>query len=123
MRVTAVGADELTAAPTTPGLVRGLAFDTDRAMLVRVRAEGAIVSGWHHHGEREVLGHVLRGQVRFEFGLGGAESTDVDEGGYFHVPAGLVHRDVNPTDEPQDLIISFVGTGPLVVNVEGPAQT
>jgi uncharacterized RmlC-like cupin family protein len=101
-------------------LVRELAFDTDRAMLIRARADGGVVSGWHHHGQREVLGHVLRGHVRFEFGPGGTETTDVEEGGYFRVPAGLVHRDVNPTDEPQDLVIAFVGTGPLVVNVEGP---
>ena len=89
-------------------------------MLIRVRAEGGISSGWHHHGDREVLGHVLRGRVHFEYGPGGGESTDVEEGGYFQVPAGLVHRDVNPSDEPQDLIIAFVGTGPLVVNVDGP---
>jgi hypothetical protein len=72
-------------------------------MLTRVRAEGRVVSGWHHHGDREVHGHVLRGRVRFEFGPGGRETTDVEEGGYFHVPRGVVHRDVNPTDTPQDL--------------------
>lgn len=119
-RITAVAPHELAAAPATPGLVRELAFDTDRAMLIRARAERGIASGWHHHGEREVFGHVLRGRARFEFGVGGAESTDVEEGGYFHVPAGLIHRDVNPTDEPQEMILSFVGTGPLVVNVDGP---
>jgi quercetin dioxygenase-like cupin family protein len=89
-------------------------------MLIRARAEGGIASGWHHHGDREVLGHVLRGRVRFEFGPGGSESTEVEEGGFFHVPAGLVHRDVNPTDEPQETILSLVGSGPLVVNVDGP---
>jgi quercetin dioxygenase-like cupin family protein len=89
-------------------------------MLIRARVEGGISSGWHHHGDREVLGHLLRGRARFEFGPGGGESTDVEEGGFFHIPAGLVHRDVNPTGEPQEMIISFVGTGPLVVNVDGP---
>jgi len=97
-----------------------LAFDTQRAMLVRARVEGSIASGWHHHGDREVLGHVLRGRARFEFGPGGDHSTEVEEGGFFHVPAGLVHRDVNPTEEPQEMILSFVGSGPLVVNVDGP---
>jgi uncharacterized RmlC-like cupin family protein len=89
-------------------------------MLVRARAEGGVASGWHHHGDRDVLGHVVRGRARFEFGPGGRESTDVETGGFFHVPAGLIHRDVNPSDEPQELILSFVGTGPLVVNAEGP---
>jgi uncharacterized RmlC-like cupin family protein len=41
-------------------------------------------------------------------------------GGFFHVPAGLVHRDVNPTAEPQEFILVFVGTGPLVVDFDGP---
>jgi uncharacterized RmlC-like cupin family protein len=100
--------------------MRELAFDTERAMLIHARAEGGVASGWHHHGDREVLGYVVRGRARFEFGPGGNGSTDVEEGGFFHVPAGLVHRDVNPTDEPHEFILCFVGTGPLVVNVDGP---
>jgi len=91
-------------------------------MLVRARVAGGITSGWHHHGDREVLGHVSRGRARFEFGPGGRESTDVESGGFFHIPPGLVHRDVNPTDQPQELILSFVGEGPLVINVDGPEQ-
>ena len=97
-----------------------MAFDTDRGILVRVRAEGGVTSGWHHHGDREVLGHVMRGRARFEFGPDGREHTHVEEGGFFHIPAGIVHRDVNPLDEQQEMVISFVGSGPLVVNVDGP---
>src|SRR5262245_17896393 len=123
LRITAIEPDGVTPAPATSGLIRELAFDTDRAMLLHVQAGGGIESGWHHHGDREVLGHLLRGRARFEFGHGGTESTNVEEGGYFHIPAGLVHRDVNPTHEPQEMIIAFVGTGPLVVNVDGPDQT
>jgi len=119
-RITAVGPHELAEAAGTPGLVRKVAFETERAMLIRARCEGHVVSGWHHHGDREVLGHVIRGRARFEFGPGGSQSTEVEEGGYFRVPAGLVHRDVNPDPEPQDLLIAFVGTGPLVTNLDGP---
>ncbi|HSG12270.1 MAG TPA: cupin domain-containing protein, partial [Gaiellaceae bacterium] len=84
------------------------------------RVEGRVASGWHHHGDREVLGYVVRGQARFEFGPGGRESTEVGTGGFFHVPRGIVHRDVNPADEPQELVLAFIGQGPLVVNVDGP---
>jgi uncharacterized RmlC-like cupin family protein len=91
-------------------------------MLVRARVAGGVASGWHHHGEREVLGYLLKGRARFDFGRGGSESTEVEEGGFFHIPVGLVHRDVNPTDEPQELILSFVGEGPLVVNLDGPER-
>lgn len=119
-RVLAVSPDALSAGAATPGVVREVAFDTKGAVLMRARADGGAISGWHHHGDRDVLGYVVRGRARFEFGPGGAESTDVEEGGFFHVPAGLVHRDVNPLEEPQEIVLSVVGTGPLVVNVEGP---
>jgi uncharacterized RmlC-like cupin family protein len=101
--------------------LREVAFDTSRATLMRARAEGGAASGWHHHGDRDVLGYVVRGRARFEFGPGGRESTEVDEGGFFHVPAGLIHRDVNPLGEQQEIVLNVVGDGPLVVNVDGPA--
>ena len=112
---------ELREAAPTPGVVRELAVETDGATLMRARAEPGAASGWHHHGERDVVGHVVRGRVRFDFGPDGSESVEVPEGGFFHVPAGLVHRDVNPGDEPQEIVLTLVGKGPLVVNVDGPA--
>jgi uncharacterized RmlC-like cupin family protein len=119
-RISTVTREDLTPGDATPGLVREVAFATDRAVFVRARAEAGVASGWHHHGDREVLGHVISGRVHFEFGPDGADSTDVEEGGFFHVPAHLVHRDVNPLDRPQELILAFVGEGPLVVNLDGP---
>jgi quercetin dioxygenase-like cupin family protein len=119
-RVSAIAPDDLAPGEPTPGLVREVAFETERALQVRARCEGRAQSGWHHHGDREVLGYMLRGRARFEFGPEGAESTDVVEGGFFHIPRGLVHRDVNPEDERQELVLSFVGDGPLVVNLDGP---
>jgi uncharacterized RmlC-like cupin family protein len=119
-RVSAIAGDRLIEGDATPGLVREVAFTTDGAVLLRTRAEGGVISSWHHHGNREVFGHILRGQARFEFGPGGREHTHVPEGGFFHIPGGLVHRDVNPVDEAQEMVISFVGSGPLVENVDGP---
>lgn len=119
-QVLAVPPEALVETDATPGIMRKVALNTDRAMLVRATCEAHVSSGWHHHGDRDVLGHVLQGRVRFEYGPGGTMCTEVGEGGYFHVPAGLVHRDVNPGDQPQDMVIAFVGTGPLVVNLDGP---
>ena len=122
-RVIAVDAARLTAAAATPGVIREIAFDIAGATVMRARAEPLASSGWHHHGTRHVLGYVVRGRARFEFGPGGDQSTEVVEGGFFHVPAGLVHRDVNPLDEPQEIVLNVVGEGPLVVNVDGPVPT
>lgn len=118
-RVRAVGPDELAATDPTPGILRELAFSTDRAIVIRARVDGGVVSGWHHHGDRDALGYVVSGRLRFDFGADG-EQTDVEAQGFFHVPRGVVHRDVNPFDEPQEIVIAFVGEGPLVVNVDGP---
>ncbi|HEX4677902.1 MAG TPA: hypothetical protein VH210_01680 [Gaiellaceae bacterium] len=120
-RVSALSPDDLVEGAPTPGIVRELAFETARATLIRSRAEPRAETGWHHHGNRDVLGYIVSGSARFEFGPGGTESTDVVEGGFFHVPAGLIHRDVNPLDQIQELVLSLVGDGPLVVNVDGPA--
>jgi uncharacterized RmlC-like cupin family protein len=120
-RVHALSTTELAPGAATPGVVRETAFDTARATLMRARAEARAESGWHHHGDREVLGFVVRGLARFEFGAGGRDSVEVGEGGFFRVPAGLVHRDVNPLEEPQEIVLAVVGDGPLVVNLDGPA--
>ncbi len=69
-----------------------------------------------------MLGFVVRGAARFEFGPDGSDAVDVGEGGFFHVPAGLVHRDVNPLDVEQEIVLTLVGRGPLVVNVQLPGS-
>jgi uncharacterized RmlC-like cupin family protein len=119
-RVVAVPADALRSGAATPGIVRETAFETPQATLMRARAEPHAASGWHHHGDRDVLGYVVRGRAPLEFGPGGGDSVEIGEGGFFRVPAGLVHRDVNPLDEPQEIVLAVVGDGPLVVNVDGP---
>jgi uncharacterized RmlC-like cupin family protein len=119
-RISAVAADQLIAGAATPGIVREVAFEVDRATMMRARAEGNAATGWHHHGDRDVLAYVVRGRARFEFGPSGRESIEVEEGGFFRVPAGVVHRDVNPSDQPQEIVLTVAGEGPLVVNVDGP---
>src|SRR5215211_4464401 len=57
-RVSAVAPDGLAQGDSTPGIVREVAFATERALHVRGRVNGGVVSGWHHHGDREVLGYV-----------------------------------------------------------------
>lgn len=118
--VTVVSSEGLRPGAITPGVTRELALEANDATVMRARAEPGASSGWHHHGARDVLGYVVLGRARFEFGPDGAESVDVDAGGFFHVPAGLVHRDINPSDVLQEIVMTVVGSGPLVVNVEGP---
>jgi uncharacterized RmlC-like cupin family protein len=111
---------ELEETEGTPGLARRVAFQTDNNTLVQVHADGNVSSGWHHHGDRHVYAHLKEGTAVIEYGPGGDERLEVESSGFFYLPPRTVHRDVNPADEPQQWIISFVGTGPLVENVDGP---
>jgi quercetin dioxygenase-like cupin family protein len=117
-RVLTLAPGQLRAGAPTPGVLREIAFEMGRATLMRARADPRAVSGWHHHGRHDVLGFVVRGAARFEFGSDGLDAVVVGEGGFFHVPAGVVHRDVNPLDVEQEIVLTLVGDGPLVVNVD-----
>ncbi len=113
--------DTLSEAPGSPGIYRHLAFKGDDFLVVRSRVDPGVVSGWHHHGDYDVYGYVVRGSVSFEGGPDGRDAISVGSGDFFHVPAHTVHRDVNPSGtEGQEVILFLRGSGPMVVNVEGP---
>lgn len=112
--------DELEEAQGTPGIVRRTAFHDEGHWFGHVVAEADTMSGWHHHGEHVTFGYLLRGNIRLEFGPGGGESADVGEGEYFVVPAGVVHREGNTSDEDAEAIIVRSGEGPPVFPADGP---
>lgn len=113
--------DGLEEAPGSPGIVREMAFRADGCAVIRSRVEPGVRSGWHHHGDHDIFGFMVSGTARFENGPGGRDAVTVSPGEFFHVPARTVHRDVNPSPhEPQEVILFLRGTGPMVVNVDGP---
>lgn len=116
----AITQQELEVSDGTPGITRKVAFKSDTNALVQVHVDGGVSSGWHHHCDRHVFAHLIEGSAVIEYGPGGTEHLDVEAGGFFHLPPRTVHRDGNPVDEAQLWIISFVGPGPLVENVDGP---
>lgn len=115
-----VSPDELKEGDDTPGIDRKVAFETENNVVIRAHVDGGTASGWHHHGNRDVYGYLLEGKAAFDYGPGGSDRQEVDTGEFFHIPSHTVHRDVNPTDEGHVLLLSFVGSGPLVENVDGP---
>jgi uncharacterized RmlC-like cupin family protein len=96
------------------------AFSTDEMWFGEVHNEPGLVSGWHHHGDHRSYGRIITGGIRFEFGPGGHESVEVGPNGYFFVPAHTVHREMNPSTEQGLVVLVRIGSGPTVVNVDGP---
>src|SRR5437762_14302965 len=98
--------------PTT-GMRRDHAIEASGLTSGTVTTKPGVVSGWHHHGTHETSIYILRGTLRMEF-AGGA--FDAREGDFIHMPAGAVHRESNPGNEPNLAVFSRAGTGTVTVN-------
>jgi uncharacterized RmlC-like cupin family protein len=57
-----------------------------------------------------------------ESGPGGSEVTEAHASDCVHVPAGLVHREGNPSEDESQAIVFRAGSGPSVINDDGPAE-
>ena len=104
----------------TPGMHRELAYDCDGAWVGVVHTESGVTSGWHHHGDWDTYVYIASGAQRVEFGSGGQENLLAGSGDVIHVGKGIVHRESNPAPAETETFVVRVGTGPLVVNVDGP---
>lgn len=112
--------DELPTAAATPRVDRRLAFETEHNVLVQSRVDGNSATDWHHHGERHVYVYLVDGSVALEYGPDGQQRLEGSAPLFAYIPPKVVHRDVNPTETEQLSVINFVGSGPMVVNVDGP---
>jgi quercetin dioxygenase-like cupin family protein len=120
-KVDALLKNDLPEAPGSPGITRHLAFQGEGFQVIRSMVAPGTVSGWHHHGQYHVYGYMVSGTARFDSGPGGNDATTVGPGDFFHVPPGAIHRDVNPSpSQPQEVLLFLQGSGPMVVNVDGP---
>jgi len=106
---------------STQGINRFKAFEKEDIVIGQSRVAGGVESAWHHHGKRDVYGYMVSGTLRFDFGEGGESSVAAKAGDFFHIPVGLVHRDVNPNERKEAVVVNIMfGKGPPVVNVRGP---
>ncbi len=117
MSVRRVAASELTPGQPTPGMQRAEAVVLPDLWSGTVRTEPGATSGWHHHGEHDTVAYVVRGAFRVETAEGVVQG---DPGDFLHIPAHVVHRESNPAPEAAEVVLVRRGTGPVVVNVDGP---
>jgi uncharacterized RmlC-like cupin family protein len=123
-KIESVRANALSESSSTEGITRDLAFKDNDKLVVRARSVPGAISGWHHHGDHDVYGYLASGSARLESGHGGQETIAIGPGDFFHVPPRTVHREINPSaEEGQEFVLFLSGTGPLVVNVDGPEKS
>jgi uncharacterized RmlC-like cupin family protein len=122
-RVTRITPSERTEGDQTPGMTREQAIAVPGLWAGLVRTAAHMTTGWHHHAEYETSIYVVSGSLRMESGPGGAEVVDAVAGDFLHVPKGAVHREGNTGDEESELVVIRSGSGPAVINVDGPAPS
>ena len=118
--VTVVSRTEVGGPDGTDDVSRQLVFETEDTLVIRSRVAGGVTTGWHHNGDRRVYGYVVRGHAILEYGPGGRESVALGAGDFLYVPPRTARRVVNSSHEEWEVVISFVGSGPPAVDVDGP---
>jgi uncharacterized RmlC-like cupin family protein len=108
------------ALPATPGVVREEAIAVEGMWAGVAVTEAGMLSGWHHHGDYDSSIYVVSGALRIEFGAGGAHGFEARLGDFVFVPKGVIHREGNPGQTESRMVVVRAGSGPPVVNVDGP---
>jgi uncharacterized RmlC-like cupin family protein len=75
---------------------------------------------WHVHPNYVTYGYEITGRLRVEWGPGGKKAIEAGAGEFVRVPAGIVHREGSVGTEHRTGIGFRIGSGPYVVDVEGP---
>ena len=75
-------------------------------------------TGIHHHGEQETVVYVLEGESRVQWGERGEHEVTARTGDFLHIPAQLIHREINPSSTASFRWIVIRSTSePIVVNL------
>ena len=115
---------ELEPGASTPGIIRHTAFDVPEAIVSQSTIGPGVTSDWHHHATRTLLGYLVSGELRFDYGPRGSLSVEFSAHDYFRIPPRLIHRDVNPRTDREAIVVAvLIGEGPAVVNTTGPADS
>ena len=116
-------ANRFLAESQTPGMTREEAFCGNSFWVGIARTAPGNVSGWHHHGAWDTIAYVITGEVRLEYGPGGQSVAHAHPGDHLFIPKGEIHRESNPADIEQSLVILRMGEGPAVIAVDVPVRS
>jgi uncharacterized RmlC-like cupin family protein len=113
----------------TPGSLRLAAVSRERGIHSGMwggtfLVEPGAQTGIHHHGSQETIVYVLEGESYVQWGERGEHGVIVREGDFLHVPAWLVHKEVNLSqDLPFRWIVVRSSSEPIVVNLPDDVWT
>jgi uncharacterized RmlC-like cupin family protein len=119
-RIRRIGPEDRVPGAPTPGMTREQAVAKEGLWAGVATTEPGMASAWHHHGGHDSVIYVLTGALTMESGPGGSEVVEAGPGDFIHVPPQAVHRESNPSDEPARIVVVRSGSGPVVVNLDGP---
>lgn len=75
-------------------------------------------TGIHHHGAQQTVAYVLQGVCEIRWGARGEYKAIARAGEFIHVPAYLLHMEINPsTSEPFLWVVVRSTATPIVVNL------
>ncbi len=104
--------------PSTPGMLRAMAFD--RARGAQKLWAGTVViepdakTGAHHHGELESIIYVVKGRARMRWGEALEFTAEAGPGDFIFVPPFVPHQEIN-ADPGEVLECVLVRSGDSVV--------
>src|SRR5467141_3671196 len=62
-RIEIVRGSELGAGDSTQGIIRRKVFESEHAIVSQSQVAPGVVSGWHHHGTRQLCGFIVSGSA------------------------------------------------------------
>jgi uncharacterized RmlC-like cupin family protein len=75
-------------------------------------------TGIHHHGEQQTIAYVLQGVCEIRWGKHGEYAATAKAGDFIHVPAYLLHMEINPSaSESFHWVVVRSTATPIVVNL------
>ena len=79
-------------------------------------------TGVHHHGKQETIAYVLSGVCEIRWGEKGESVAHARAGDFIHVPAFLLHMEINPSkQEPFRWVVVRSTATPVVINLPDDA--
>jgi quercetin dioxygenase-like cupin family protein len=77
-RINVVRGSELRVGDSTQGIIRKRAFESEDAIVSQSKVAPGVLSGWHHHGTRQLYGFIVSGKLQLEYVLKRKEIADLN---------------------------------------------